>query len=1410
MAVTTQKEFAAASAGQTAFTPVGIELNTQDDLDVYITKASAGITANNNLRVLQYRQTTTSNLDTNHPQVNDTTGLYFPALTHTGGTETLINYTISSDNNTITFNSGLAAGDIVYIERRGEDGSGDYTSFSSGSTIRAADLNTAFDEVRFQAQEARNKAFDVEGQLNHTDLVIGVNSGISFEGSIADGYETLLNVTNPTADRTVTIPNQSGNLLLSGNASIATADIADNAITNAKIGTDAVTTGKIQDNAITTQKIAALAVTTGHITNLHITTAKIADNAVTGDKINAGAVTEAKLTASAVTVNKIGDGAVHGTKLASSAVSEAKIASNAVTTAKIADANVTTAKIADNAVTTAKIPDSNITQGKLASPCVVTNHINSSAVTTAKINDQAVTEAKLANNAVTTVKITDDAVTGDKINAAAVAAEQLASNAVTTAKIADDAVTAAKIADGAITSAHIAADTVVAADIAANAVGASELADNAVDTAAIADDAVTNAKIADSAVTAASLGDNSVTTNKITDANVTSGKLATGAVIEAKIAANAVTTAKISDANVTTDKLADNSVTLAKMAGIARGKIIYGDTSGNPAVLSPGSSGQVLKTDGTDLEWGDDVASGGAGTLTIATDTSDTTCFPMFSNSTSGNVAAKVNSDFTYNASTNVLGASGLTITGDVHFDNGADAGKDILWDVSEDHLLFSDNVYAKWGNGGDLAIYHNGSHSYITDQGSGILSIQSNGTEIVLATSGGESMGRFLTDGAVELYHDGTKKFETTSGGAQVTGNLRVDGQCDLYDDKYARFGDSADLSIYHNGTNSYIKNITGGLVISTSDSGAVTIAGGANLAETIATFTDNGACEFYYDNSKKLHTNSDGIYVTGDISFTGNVYGSDGDKIRLGSSQDLELSHDGSNSIIKNSTGNLKILADSVSWRNAADGEDIAYFLADGRCELYYDNTKRIETTSGGVTVTGNCSATSKFRGNDDVKVSLGDGEDLQIYHSGSNSFIDETGTGNLLIRAAEELHLKDSDSSEAMGIFKKNGAVELYYDNTKKFETTSGGIDVAGSGSFTSHIDINSDTGKLRFGNANDLEIYHNGTVNIIDCAGANNLDIKYGTEYIARLGPNGACELYYDNSAKLTTTSSGIEVTNSAKIKGDCTFDNATNAGKDVYWNSGANQWIFYDNVKAMWGNGGDMSLHHDGTDSHIYNGTGILNIKNNDIRLKTTGDETMLRAIANGAVEVMYDNAKKLETVTGGVTVTGVCTATSFAGDGSSLTGISGADLTPAFAVRSASENSTLSSGSFTAIGFDTEDLDTDDAYDLSNHHFQVPNGEGGKYQLDFHAAVDSVDSNDQVLGAIYKDTGSGYAVVTSTHIYNKSPTNGTELSVAWSGVLTLAAADKIQFRVSHNQGSNQGIKAIGGEYIAAFSGFKIA
>ena len=152
MAVTTKKTFnAVGSGGQsstTVFTPVSIELNNQNDLDVYVTLSGG-------TRVLQLNQSTGSTIDSNHKQVNDTTGLYFPA--QSVGTQ-LYNYTISSDNNTITFNSALPTGAVVSIERRTRDSSGDYTNFANGSTLRAKDLNSAFDESNFTAQEARNKA----------------------------------------------------------------------------------------------------------------------------------------------------------------------------------------------------------------------------------------------------------------------------------------------------------------------------------------------------------------------------------------------------------------------------------------------------------------------------------------------------------------------------------------------------------------------------------------------------------------------------------------------------------------------------------------------------------------------------------------------------------------------------------------------------------------------------------------------------------------------------------------------------------------------------------------------------------------------------------------------------------------------------------------------------------------------------------------------------------------------------------------------------------------------------------------------------------------------------------------------------------------------------------------------------
>ena len=237
MAVTTKKTFPATSNSTTdTFGPIGIELNNQDDLDVYITESGG-------TRVLQYKQSSASTTDSNHPQVGDTTGLYFPPV---ASGVALKNYTISADNNNVIFNSDLPSGAVVSVERRTRDSSSSYTSFSGGSTIRSTDLNTAFDETRFTAQEGRNKAFDLERQTFSEDGNIRLleDQSLVYEGATDDGYETTLAITDPTADRTITFPNVSGNVVTTGDTGTVTSTmLLDGTIVNADINASAAIAG---------------------------------------------------------------------------------------------------------------------------------------------------------------------------------------------------------------------------------------------------------------------------------------------------------------------------------------------------------------------------------------------------------------------------------------------------------------------------------------------------------------------------------------------------------------------------------------------------------------------------------------------------------------------------------------------------------------------------------------------------------------------------------------------------------------------------------------------------------------------------------------------------------------------------------------------------------------------------------------------------------------------------------------------------------------------------------------------------------------------------------------------------------------------------------------------------------------
>ena len=91
---------------------------------------------------------------------------------------------------------------------------------------------------------------------------------------------------------------------------------------------------------------------------------------------------------------------------------------------------------------------------------------------------------------------------------------------------------------------------------------------------------------------------------------IASAYIAGDAITGAKIADDAIDSEHYTDGSIDTAHIADDQVTLAKMAGLARGKIIYGDASGNPAALAVGSNNYVLTSDGTDISWAAAAAGG--------------------------------------------------------------------------------------------------------------------------------------------------------------------------------------------------------------------------------------------------------------------------------------------------------------------------------------------------------------------------------------------------------------------------------------------------------------------------------------------------------------------------------------------------------------------------------------------------------------------------------------------------------------------------------------------------------------------------------------------------------------------------------------------------------------------------------
>jgi hypothetical protein len=217
------------------------------------------------------------------------------------------------------------------------------------------------------------------------------------------------------------------------------------------------------------------------------------------------------------------------------------------------------------------------------------------------------------------------------------------------------------------------------------------------------------------------------------------------------------------------------------------------------------------------------------------------------------------------------------------------------------------------------------------------------------------------------------------------------------------------------------------------------------------------------------------------------------------------------------------------------SATNEYYAQGTANGAFTIYYDNAAKLATTSSGVTVTGQLNADGLALGDNETAY-FGTSGDLQIYHTGSHSFIHDNGTGSLYIDATQ-LNFRNGAQTQIYADFTSGGAARLAYNGNVKFQTNSGGVTVTGT--VTADGVSLDDNEYIKLGTSDDLWIYHNGTDSYIYDDGTGNLKLRTNGAAIqlldsvgnnmAQFSSGGAASLYYDGNQKLATISTGIDIT-----------------------------------------------------------------------------------------------------------------------------------------------------------------------------------------------------------------------------------------------------------------------------------------
>ena len=269
---------------------------------------------------------------------------------------------------------------------------------------------------------------------------------------------------------------------------------------------------------------------------------------------------------------------------------------------------------------------------------------------------------------------------------------------------------------------------------------------------------------------------------------------------------------------------------------------------------------------------------------------------------------------------------------------------------------------------------------------------------------------------------------------------------------------------------------------------------------------------------------------------------------------------------------------------------------------------------------------------------QLSFGASDDFKFNYNGSLNIASIISGGDLRLESGStgSQSVTIETSSETMAEFNPNSSVDLYYNNSKKFETTSSGVDITGT-VVADGLTVDGSTNAVTLQSSSQNVRYKitDGTVE-------------------GRLGVDGGVDVY---SGSVSAHPYRLRSNDTKRIEiasnGDISFYEDTGTTAKLTWDASDEDLDFKDSVRAVFGDGSDLTIEHNGTNSQIKNNTGVLQVlqfvDDGDIVLSSDdgsgGTTNYFRADGSTGEAILYHyGSGKLSTKSTGVDVTGTVVA----------------------------------------------------------------------------------------------------------------------------------------------------------------------